>query len=179
MRRNHALARTLNTVFFASMLCAGLLISSASTAHARGARRGGTGLGLSLGDPTGINFKTFVGSSTAFDATAGLGFLGGNHLALNAGLVWHNALGGLGGAPVDWYYGLGAKLGYYDHDHDHHKHHNHDHDHLRLGARAPLGVSVMLTGVPIDIFLEVAAGLWVVEHVDFDLDGAIGFRYWF
>ena len=154
-----------------------ILLASTSIAHARGAKRGGTGLGLSLGDPTGINFKTFVGSSTAFDATAGLGFLGGNHLALNAGLVWHNALGGLGGAPVDWYYGLGGKLGIYDHDNR--KRDDDDRDELRLGARAPLGVSVMLTGVPIDIFLEIAAGLWVIGDVDLDLDGAIGVRYWF
>jgi hypothetical protein len=158
------------------LLLLGLLIMSTSIAQARGAQRGGTGLGLSLGDPTGLNFKTFLGGSMAFDATAGLGIIGGNHLALNAGLVWHNSLGNLGSAPVDWYYGVGAKLGYYDYDGNHE---HDDHDDLRLGARAPLGVSVMLRGVPIDIFLEVAAGLWIVGNVDFDLDGAIGARYWF
>lgn len=159
-----------------------IMLASASAAHARGAKRGGTGLGLSIGQPTGINFKTFLGRDIAFDATVGLGLLNGNHLQLNAGLLWHNKLGGLGSTPVDWYFGLGAKLGYHDHHdhHDHkHKHHDHDEDDLHLGARAPLGVSIMLRSVPIDIFLEVAPVLWIVDHVDLELDGAIGFRYWF
>lgn len=152
--------------------CLGLaLLCLPALAHARGAKRGGTGLGVSIGDPTGVNFKTFTGSNVAVDATLGLGFIGGNHLALNLGLLWHNRLA----RSADWYYGIGGKLGLYDEDRDDKK----DRDRLRLGARAPLGVTFMLRQVPIDIFAEVAAGLWIIDEVDLDLDGAVGVRYWF
>lgn len=163
---------------FNSLVIGLFIMASASLAQARGAKRGGTGLGLSIGQPTGINFKTFLGSSMAFDATVGLGLLNGSHLTVNAGLLWHKSLGNLGSAPVDWYVGLGGKLGYHDHHKGKHKHDDHDDD-LHLGARAPLGVSVMLSGVPIDISLEVAPVLWIVDHVDLELDGALGVRYWF
>lgn len=160
-----------------------LILLMAGAAHGRNPGRGGKGLGLSLGDPTGLNFKAFLGRGTAIDATLGLGFIGGRHLALNLGVVWQKPLGHLGGAPVDWYWGLGGKLGLYDDDHDHDhgdgKHHHHDDDELRLGARAPIGVSIIFSKVPLDLFLEVAAGLWIIEDVDLDLDGAIGVRFWF
>lgn len=158
------------------------LLFATSLAHAGATGRSGKGLGLSLGDPTGLNFKAFIGRGTAIDATLGLGFIGGRHLALNLGVLWQKPLGHLGGAPVDWYWGLGGKLGLYDNDHSHdhgNGHHHHDDDELRLGARAPIGVSVMFRKVPLDLFLEIAAGLWIVEDVDLDLDGAIGFRFWF
>jgi hypothetical protein len=32
---------------------------------------------------------------------------------------------------------------------------------------------------PFDVFVELAAGLWIVEKVKVDLDAAIGGRYWF
>jgi hypothetical protein len=161
---------TRQTVVMRTLICV-LLFALPALSHARGARRGGTGLGVSLGDPTGVNFKTFTGSNVAVDATLGLGFIGGNHLAFNLGMVWHNRLAN----SADWYYGLGGKLGLYDEDRDDGK----DRDRLRVGARAPLGVAFMLRSVPLDLFAEVAAGLWIIDSVDFDLDGAIGVRYWF
>jgi hypothetical protein len=33
--------------------------------------------------------------------------------------------------------------------------------------------------VPIEVFVELAAGLWVIRVTDFDLDAAAGFRWWF
>lgn len=152
-----------------------LVLLATSAASAKNPGRGGKGLGVAIGDPSGLNFKAFLSSGFALDATLGLGFIGGRHLALNLGVVWQKPLGNLGGAPVDWYYGVGGKLGIYDDDHDD----KHDRDRVRLGARAPLGVSVIFKKVPMDLFLEIAAGLWIVDEVDLDLDGAIGVRFWF
>ena len=45
-------------------------------------------------------------------------------------------------------------------------------------GRAPFGLAMMFDA-PFDVFLEVAAGLWLVEKVGFHLDAAIGGRYWF
>lgn len=161
-----------------------LALFTASIAQARSAGRSGKGLGLSIGDPTGLNFKAFLKRGFAIDSTLGLGFIGGRHFALNVSAIWQKPLSNLGSAPVDWYWGLGGKLGLYDGDDDH-SHGNgrvHDHDHddeLRLGARAPLGIAILFKSAPIDVFLEVAAGLWLLDHVDLDLDGAIGLRFWF
>ena len=48
-----------------------------------------------------------------------------------------------------------------------------------LGARGPIGISFLFTGAPIDIFLEVDTGPWLIEKVGFDIDAAIATRYWF
>ena len=51
--------------------------------------------------------------------------------------------------------------------------------HFQVGVRGPAGVSFELTKVPVEFFLEVAPGAWFVDWVDFDLDAAIGARYYF
>ena len=51
--------------------------------------------------------------------------------------------------------------------------------HPRIGARAPFGLALMFSEAPFDVFVEVAAGLWLVRKVSFGVDVAIGGRYWF
>ena len=139
------------------------------------AAKGPFGLGLALGDPTGVNGKYKLSGSTAVEGTVGLSFLNGNRLATHLNLHWMRPLSGI----VSWHFGVGGKLAAYDRDHYHDKKYHDDEDGLWLGARAPLGLDIDFRSVPLDLFIEIAAVLWVVERVDLDLDGAIGLRYWF
>ncbi|MEZ4466854.1 MAG: hypothetical protein R3F60_08280 [bacterium] len=149
-----------------------LALALAAFAPGLAAAKGPFGLGLAIGDPTGVNGKYKLGQSTAVDGTVGLSLVNGNRLSTHLDFHWVRPLQGI----VSWYVGLGGKLVAYDRDHDKH---GHDDDGIWMGARAPLGLDLEFRGVPLDLFIEIAAVLWVVERVDLDLDGAIGVRYWF
>jgi hypothetical protein len=126
------------------------------------------GLGLIIGDPTGVNGKYMLSEEFAIDAAVGFGVIGGGHLAIHSDFMWQFDLEQWPAGSLDFYLGVGPKLGI-----------GRKKEEFLLGARAPVGVSFLFTGAPLDIFVEVAAGLWIVEKVGFDIDAAIGVRYWF
>jgi hypothetical protein len=133
------------------------------------------GLGIIIGDPTGLSGKAFVSPDNAIDFAVGLGLLHGKHLAIHADYLWHFRLDEWSSGRFDLYAGVGPKLGIHDKGWKGPR----GDGHVLLGARAPLGVAVMFLEAPFDVFVEIAAGLWVVEKVGLDLDAAIGARYWF
>jgi hypothetical protein len=69
-------------------------------------------------------------------------------------------------ATMDLYFGVGPQVWAWNSNVD-------------LGARAPLGVDFILERWPIDVFVEVAAGLWIIEDVRVNVDAGAGFRWWF
>lgn len=68
-------------------------------------------------------------------------------------------------ATMDLYFGVGPQLWAQS-------------DNVNLGVRAPVGVDFILDRVPIDVFVEVAAGLWIIEDVQLNIDAGAGFRWW-
>ena len=76
-------------------LAFGLLTANAQYKHS---------LGLALGSPSGISYKTFISGSKAFDFT--LGGLG-NYFTLAAMYEIHAPLA----TDLQWYYGPGAHIG--------------------------------------------------------------------
>lgn len=121
--------------------------------------------GVSLGQPTGITVKAGVNGPWAVDAAAAWSLLGNaaylhgsvlNHFTsldvLKTGSLWVYAGGR---AAVDF----GVKFG--------------------LSALVPVGLSYLLDGFPGEIFLEIAPGLRILPATEFDIGGAVGFRYIF
>jgi len=149
--------------------------SRASVSH----REGDFGLGLIIGDPTGINGKYFLSQELAVDGSLGFGFIGGRHTKLQFDFLWHFGLERWPAAGLDFYVGVGPALAISDGHYHYDRNHAHDHGDLWIGARAPFGASLTFTKVPFDIFLEIAAELWIIDHAVLDLDAALGFRYWF
>src|SRR5689334_13516050 len=47
------------------------------------------GLGLIIGDPTGLSLKGFLTRETAIDGAVGIGLLGGHDLHVHADFLWH------------------------------------------------------------------------------------------
>lgn len=82
-------------LFLTCFLALGLLAANAQYKNS---------LGLALGSPSGISYKTFIASSKALDFTLGLS---GNFFTLTAMYEIH--------APIQnnlqWYYGPGAHIG--------------------------------------------------------------------
>jgi hypothetical protein len=48
-----------------------------------------------------------------------------------------------------------------------------------IGIRFPVGLDYIFTNYPFDIFVEIVPILDVAPDTDFDLEGALGARFWF
>lgn len=142
------------------------------------AKEGGPfGLGVMLGDPTGVSFKYFLSPRNA--VTGGLGYgWRGRWFHTHAEYLFHFPQRW---GPGDWlpYVGIGGKLAVWDH-------HRHDHpgwygddDDIGLGIRIPGGVAWHPPRAPIDVFAEFAPAVWLFPGTGFDFDFSIGARFYF
>ena len=163
--------RMLRVVAVVVPLWVGLGVSGAAQAQSGSHGANEFGLGLIIGNPTGVSGKYFLSREIAIDGALGLAFIDGEHLRLHADVLWHFGVAQWPAAGLDLYVGVGPVLASH--------HHRRDNDGLGLGARAPFGAALTFTGAPIDVFLEIAADLWLIDHVHLGLDAAIGVRYWF
>ena len=153
---------------------AGCLLAAAlwlaMPARAEATDPGGFGLGLIVGDPTGVSMKGFLSQDVAIDGAIGFGILGRGHFMAQADMLWHFDIQRWPEMALDLYLGVGPRVGIRDRRRD---------DELLIGGRGPIGIALAFSGAPFDVFLEAAAGLWLVERFGFDVDAAIGARYWF
>ena len=152
----------------APLLLACLLAWDARPVQAQDSRE--FGLGLIIGDPTGLSLKYFVSPEFAVDGAVGLGLLGKEALHAHVDALWHFEIQRWPSAALALYLGVGPKLAIKD---------KRDDSDLRIGARAPFGLALMFAEAPFDVFVEVAAGLWLIKKPGFDVDVAIGGRFWF
>lgn len=136
-------------------------------------RAGGTfGVGLVLGDPTGVtaeyNRRT-RGFGNAIEAAVGIDTFDDDHLY--AHLVWKFYLTEIArGRDIDvpLYAGVGPWLAEAGGDDD-----------LHVGARAPFGIALDFRHAPVQVYFELAFVLRVVDDVDAGIGAALGFRYYF
>lgn len=123
------------------------------------------GIGLIVGDPSGVSGKHNLGPM-AIDWAVGFGLIEGAGLHGHVDWLWNHDLASLDRADLGLHFGVGPKIALFN-------------DFTWIGARAPVGVNFNFSRVPIDVFVEVAAGLWIIEDTDFDIDAAAGARWWF
>lgn len=126
----------------------------------------GFGLGIVLGEPTGLSAKYWTSRTNAFDFAAAWSFKGDGHLLLQADYVWHEYnLIRVESGRLPFYFGIGGRVIFSD-------------DPL-VGARIPIGLDYQFAGAPVDIFLEIVPILDLIPSTDFDLGGGLGVRFWF
>ena len=124
------------------------------------------GLGIILGEPTGVSGKLWTSSENAFDFAAAWSFSGDGNLLLQADYVWHIfRLIPVESGRLPFYVGVGAEVIF-------------DDDPV-IGVRVPLGLDYMFSNAPVDIFVEFVPILTLAPSTDFDFAGGIGARYWF
>jgi len=123
------------------------------------------GIGIILGDPTGLSAKLYTGNNNAFDFAAAWSFKGSGHLLLQADYVWHSSLSRTSSGMFALYYGIGGRI-IFSND-------------PNVGVRIPIGIDYVFSTAPVDIFLEVVPVLDLIPSTDFDLNGGIGVRFWF
>ena len=136
------------------------------------------GLGLELGEPTGVTGKYFLSASNALDF--GLGTIynyfdrDGLHLYLD--YLWHPvSLISNESFELPFYVGVGGRFwNFTDRPYD---------NAYAFGVRVPLGIAFDFNNVPLDIFVQIVPTLDFYANyrhsVYLDLDASFGIRYWF
>lgn len=123
----------------------------------------GLGVGLILGEPTGLSMKTWINASTAFDFAAAWS-LRSNHLYGHFDYLFHNySITGNPSLPV--FFGLGGFLVAADDP--------------AMGGRLVGGLEYFFPEAPVDLFVELAPSVAIIPDTGFDLFGGIGMRYFF
>ncbi|MBW6515911.1 MAG: hypothetical protein K0B81_04745 [Candidatus Cloacimonetes bacterium] len=126
-----------------------------------------SGIGIILGEPTGISFKMWTSETTAFDAALAYSFADKEHFYVHVNHLWHSTID-LGETKLPWFWGIGGNIRYREAAKDK----------VRVAGRIPLGIYHMFETFPADIFLEVAPGLDVIPEISFSFGAAIGIRFY-
>lgn len=138
----------------------------------------GFGIGLILGEPTGVSAKLWTSPTNAFDFGLGVS-LGGDRikykgyynndsrLHFHMDYLWHafNAISSSERFPL--YYGVGGRFnsgGGYE---------------SSLGIRGVVGIAWLPRSTPIDVFIELVPVFQVTPLTGLGIDAGIGIRYFF
>ena len=137
------------------------------------------GLGLIIGEPTGVSAKLWTSSSTAFDFGLGWsmggdrigrydGFYdGGSRVHFHMDYLWHSFEAIRSTERFPLYYGIGGRLnsgaGYRS----------------SAAVRGVFGIAWLPRETLIDVFLEIVPSLQLSPSSGFGMDAGIGARYFF
>jgi len=155
-------------------LCVCLVLLFLSTS-AMG-QRDGLGIGISVGEPTGLSLKKFISGTDAIQAGAAWSFSRGRgapftsprsgFLYFHLDYLKHYYLtSGSTGLQIPLYLGIGGFTVLRDNP--------------VLGLRIPLGLAIHFGNLPLDAFFEVVPGLGLAPKTEFYVGYALGGRFYF
>lgn len=155
----------------------GILLAVVLLAAAGVKAEEGFGVGVIVGEPTGISVKKWLNKDSAIDAAAAWSFSDNASFQFHADYLVHNfALLGTGsGGRLPVYLGIGGRIKLQNENNGRGRNNN---DAL-LGIRIPFGISYLFAKAPMDIFAEVVPVVGVIPDTHFDINGAIGARFYF
>ena len=132
------------------------------------------GLGLVIGDPTGVTAKYWLSQSTAVDGTVGLS---SSHIHFHINHVWHKfGIFDIDKKPIDLYYGVGARMKDWERETGPNRSNSSG---VYFGARAPVGLRHQFRDPSIEAFVELALGVDLIPRTGVGLDFGLGARYFF
>ncbi len=153
------------------LLAAFITISFTTITHAQDAEKD-LGIGVMVGEPTGLSLKSWINEENAFDV--GLAWSLGRYDAVNihADYLWHSydVFDDVEEGSLPLYYGVGGRIVFSDDYPDP------GDSNVVIGIRGPVGINYLFEESPIGLFLEIAPILNLTPETDFDLDGALGIR---
>lgn len=124
------------------------------------------GIGLMLGEPTGISVKSWNGDRTAFGIGAAWSLSGRNEaIHLHADYLVHSWFSGVDRGRLAFYYGIGGRIIFADD--------------ATAGVRIPLGLNYVFENAPFDLFVEAVPILDLTPDTELAGNGAVGIRYYF
>jgi hypothetical protein len=151
-------------------LLAGLLVVlSCGLALAQEPEPGDIGVGIVLGEPTGVTGKMWIDNDIAIDTAMAWSFEKKGYFHFHTDYLFHDPFKRL---EVDkgkflLYYGPGLRMKFSDVDK------------TRIALRAVGGLDYIFDGRPLDAFFEIAALIDVIPETEADLNVGIGIRYYF
>ncbi len=130
---------------------------------------GNFGLGIIIGEPTGVSAKLWIGDNHALDAAVAWSFIGNDQdiiLHIHADYLYHTFnIFNVEKGRLPLYYGIGARIKFQDRS--------------RVGVRVPVGLEYIFRGNYVDLFLEVVPLFDLTPETEFGINSAIGIRYFF
>ncbi|MEX1063299.1 MAG: hypothetical protein WEC12_06825 [Balneolaceae bacterium] len=142
------------------------LMPDASKAQADSDNGGNFGIGLMLGEPTGISVKSWNNDRSAFGIGAAWSLSGRNEAVhLHADHLWHSWFENVDTGRLAFYYGIGGRMIFADD--------------ATAGVRTPLGLNFVFQNVPLDLFVEAVPILDLTPDTELAGNGAVGIRYYF
>jgi hypothetical protein len=149
-----------------------LLAAQLAWAVPAGAQQG-LGLGVIVGEPTGLSLKTWMSRATAFDFAAAWSFADEGSLHLHGDYLLHS-YGVIrvekGSLPL--YYGIGGRVRALNGPPG-------EQDEVNVGVRIPVGLAYLFQNDPFELFLEVVPILDITPASDVTLNASLGCRYYF
>jgi hypothetical protein len=124
------------------------------------------GLGIAVGDPTGISVKYWTGKNTAIGGACGWSFRGEDYLQINGDFLYHYfEMIPVEKGALPFYIGVGGRLAFKEE--------------TEIGVRVPIGLEYLFEDAPFDVFFEVSPYLNLYPESDFDASASIGGRFFF
>lgn len=159
--------RTMIIAMMAALLC--------GVAGIVNAQDSGTGVGLILGEPTGLSLKNWTSERTAVAVAIAWAFDPNTSFHVHGDYLFHDyTMVTVEKGRLPLYAGIGARLKF-----DDERGRRGRDSRTRVGARIPLGLNYHFERAPVDLFLEVVPILDVAPKSDVSLNAAIGARYFF
>jgi hypothetical protein len=154
------------------------LVVVAGVAAAPGAARAdaGIGIGLFLGQPTGLDLKIDLAARSALDIVLGYTDFDDDFEANYAHVTYLVTPFAARGRKVIIPFRLGIGAAFYDDGRDFG-------EDINVAVRAPFGLGIMFRSVPLELYGEIALKITFIDDNDndddVDADGGIGFRIYF
>jgi len=131
------------------------------------------GLGIIIGEPTGISAKYVIGSSNMLHGALSFSLGDKNSIYLHGDYLWRNhSL--ISADDLAVYYGLGAKIKFSGENRSKGRGSS-----TKLALRVPVGMNYVFPSAPFDIFAEIIPILDLVPNVGIGVKIAIGGRFLF
>jgi hypothetical protein len=144
-----------------------VLLAVAHPAAAQDTKK--VGLGFILGEPTGLDLKIWLANQHALEFGAAWSLSDNDEFHLQGDYLFHkfDVFDITTGDEFPLFFGVGLRMILVDHFDD------------VVGIRFPVGLAYIFADYPFDIFGEIVPILDIAPDSDFDLEGAIGARFWF
>jgi hypothetical protein len=143
------------------------------TACAAEVAAGPLGVGVIVGEPTGLSLKQWIGQGRAVDLAAAWSFVDDAALHVHMDYLFHAPRPPEIDVPgLLFYFGIGGRIKLVDDEGD-------EESDNRLGVRVPLGLDYLFAQSHLEMFLEVAPLLDLAPETEFTVNGGLGIRYYF
>jgi hypothetical protein len=130
------------------------------------AQDSGFGLGIVVGEPTGLSFKNWVSPRGAVDFAVAWSFGKEDALHVHVDYLFHKFdLFKVDKGDLVLFYGIGGRVK--------------AEKKARVGVRIPIGMSYLFENDPLEIFFELGPVMDLSPKTDLWIGGGIGIRYYF